>query len=260
MRVRAVLGLILLLSLLLLPLPGCDGPGDPPQPTTTSSTLNPALAPLKRAYQNLSALSTYVVSMQTWTIAEGVATPALTADGAVKQGWLYLSLHGLTEPPRAVELALGGSAALARLPGAAWASAADVFGADPRLQDLPLEDPTPMEDLLPGILAKASPLPLAEASVPPFAPAVPPEASLAYRWRTELVTGTALDASVTNTAWLDDRDRLIRVDRETVPASGVEVRHTYTSIAYSRFADPDIQAPVPPAGYEPCGSTSTTTQ
>ena len=134
-RVRTVLGFLTLLSLLLLSLPGCGGSGDP-LPTTTSSTLNPTLAPFKRAYQNLSALSTYSVSMQTWKI-------------------------------------LGGT--------------------------------------------------------------------------------------VTNTAWLDDRERLIRVDRETVPAAGAAVEHTYTSIAYSRFADPDLQVPVPPVGYEPSGGSTSTT-
>ena len=142
----AVLGPLVLVVLLLLLVPGCGGSGDP-SPATTSSTqdpaLDPALAPLKRAYQNLSALSTYSVSMQTWQIREGSPALALTVEGAVSQGWLYLSLHGLAEPPRAVELALGEDAALARLPGAAWASAADVFGADPQLQELPLEDPTP---------------------------------------------------------------------------------------------------------------------
>jgi hypothetical protein len=199
------------------------------------------------------------VSMQTWRIRNGSPGLALTVEGAVSQGWLYLSLHGLAEPPRAVELALGEQGTLARLPGAAWAPAEDVFGADPQLQDLPLEDPTPLKDLLPTILAKASALPLGDASIASFAPAVPPEASLAYRWQTELVTGTTLNATVTNTAWLDDRERLIRVDRETVPAPEAEVEHTYTSIAYSRFADPDIQVPVPPVGYKPGGDVTSTT-
>lgn len=255
---RAVLGSLALLAVLLLSLPGCGGSADPP-PATTSSTLESALAPLKRAYQNLSALSTYAVSMQTWQIRDGSPALVLTTEGAVSQGWLYLLLHGLGEPPREVELALSEETALARLPGAVWAPAADVFGADPRLQDLPLEDPTPLKDLLPAILAKASALPLSAASIPDFAPPVPPDAGLAYRWQTELVTGTTLNATVTSTAWLDDRERLIRVDRETVPSSGADVEHTYNSISYSRFADPDIQVPVPPGGYEPGdGSTSTT--
>ena len=112
---------------------------------------------------------------------------------------------------------------------------------------------------MPRILAEASALPVGDASIPPFAPAVPPDASLAYRWQTELVSGTTPEATVTSTAWLDDRGRLIRVDRETVPASGAQVEHTYTSIAYSRFADPDIQVPVPPSGYEPSGGSTSTT-
>ena len=258
-RVRTVFGSLVLLLLLFLLVPGCGGSGNAPPPATTSSTMDPALAPLKRAYQNLSALSTYSVSMQTWRIREGSPALALTVEGAVSKGWLYLSLHGFAEPPKAVELALGEEGSLARLPGAAWAPAADVFGADPQLQDLPLEDPTPLMDVLPEILAKASVVPLSDASTPPFAPAVPPEAAQAYRWQTELVTGTTLNATVTNTGWLDDRERLIRVDRETVPATGAEVEHTYTSIAYSRFADPDIQVPVPPVGYQPGGGPTSTT-
>jgi hypothetical protein len=106
-----------------------------------------------------------------------------------------------------------------------------------------------MADLLPDILARAAEIPLSAATVPAYAQVVTTEASTAFRWSADLLSGASRKATVTTTAWLDDRGRLIRQDRETVPLADSDVAHTYTSITYSRFADPDLVAPVPPQGF-----------
>jgi hypothetical protein len=219
---------------------------------TTSTTMNPALSPLQRAYNTLINVSTYAIGMQTWRTSGESQTPelAVSAQGAKKAGWVYLAIDGHLQPPTHVELAISGDTAVARVSGAAWQPASDVSTAYPALQDLPLEDPTPLSELLPNILENAAPVSLAEAQPPSFAPAAPKEAATAFRWTIDLVTDSTVDATVTSTAWLDDRGRLIRLDRGTVPTDPAKAQ-TYTVITYSRFAEADIAAPVPPAGVTP---------
>jgi hypothetical protein len=243
---------VMIVSLGLLA--GCTDGSSPPATSasstslSTTTTLSPALAPLRRAYTNLAALSSYAISMETWVVSEDATVPAVRADGAVRDKWLYLSLQG-PDDAATVELALQDQTAVARIPGGDWAPASDVFTANTALQALPIEDPRPLLDVLPDILTKAEQIPLAQTTVPAWAKPAPSGSAEAFRWSTELLSGTTKMATVDSVAWLDERERLVRLDRETIPMAGAGVEHTYTSIGYSRFADPSLEAPVPPEGY-----------
>ncbi len=261
---RIALSMTVLIALTLL-VGGCgpdgDGSGGASSPSTpaTSSSTSPSTSttsPVANSPSTLSAMgrvlsralttqvhiSSYAFSIDTWLLEGETPVEILRARGMVRRPWSYFEIVAAAEPDTILHLALSDERRLARTEGSDWADAATAVPES--LRDLPLENPTPEADLIEGAAAKAV---VAFGEPPAFAPPPPPEAATQLTWVAQLETGVSVAAHVHSWAWIDERGRLIRLDRETIPVTGGEtsVRHTYTTISYSRHADPTLEPPLP---------------
>ena len=191
----------------------------------------------------LQAAQRYAFTVTTW--AEGPDTHHLLVEtnGVKVAPWTSLHIRGAGSG-KSADIVYSDKGAAGRETGSDWSSAAALLDSAAWLQELPLENEQIAEDLIPSITATAviiDPL----TPVPAPRPPAPAQAAQAFSWTSPLMTGSRVDAEVTTTVWLNQAGWVLRLDRETSPASSeAGLRHTYTVIVFSRQGDSTLTLPV----------------
>lgn len=221
-------------------------------PTSTSAAgeSTTVSSPLRRALLSLAHYSRYAFRYSTWDMSGQTPTLLFVVNGIVVRPATYLNVTG-PQLRSDVEIVYDDQGAygrhtLAGVPQSDWTSVASLYSFTPGLEAAPLENPDPVEELIPDIATRATTAALPPPSGP--AAAAPSDAAAAYEWVSYLRSGDTVVAQVEHRVWLNAAGVLIRWDRVFVPehaASGT--KPTYSSIEYSRQGDTTLALPASPS-------------